>query len=411
MYQFMHLDAYSRVGNTQKRDGKTSTVRSARDIANEAERVDGYCDHVKEIQQPTIVFGCAPSQAVDLAESWAQQAKDSQGRKLRRDGMIIAAGTISAPREAVESGELDWQKFKDDCILWLQKTYGNRLLSVVQHLDEANPHIHFYCVPQPGESFEILHPGIKAKNEIRRDKRSSKGAAGIAFRNAMCEFQNDFFTSVAVRHGMVRLGPRRQRLTNSEYKKNLIAAREVAKTYEILEQKTSLEAESKELEQKAAQAEEKAQNAIAAKQKAQTEKAQLDREKAQKEEAIKNTTLMSILLPVVKMTATITAAAKLKLGKKEIEAEAEKRGRKQQLEHDQIAFKKQTSEKNHLAKENAADRLHFQSVLLERNAAIEQAKEAKKVPVLEAKNEALAAENLQLKSELATFKKSGPKGP
>ena len=135
MYQFGHVEAYAR--KPQKGGW------SVHDIASEAERVPAHCKHVLMAKEPIRVFGCSPKEAVVLAEAWGAQAKDGLGRKLRSDAPVMLAGILSYPKDGQE-----WSAFKAQALIWLRKTYGSALKSVVVHQDESHPHLHFYAVPE-----------------------------------------------------------------------------------------------------------------------------------------------------------------------------------------------------------------------------------------------------------------------
>src|SRR5690606_22889648 len=99
----------------------------------------------------------------------------------------------------------------------LKKKYGSTLRSVIEHTDEANPHIHFYVVPELGQRFETVHEGRSASAEAKA-QGLKKGAQNTAYKAAMREYQDDFFTDVAIKHGMSRIGPARRRLSRQEWK-------------------------------------------------------------------------------------------------------------------------------------------------------------------------------------------------
>jgi hypothetical protein len=162
-------------------------------------------------QEPIRVFGCSPSEAVEQAEAWGEQAKDVKGRKLRIDAPVLLAGVISYPREGG-----DWQEFKETALEWLKGEYGDNLVSVVEHQDEKHPHLHFYAVPKPGQAFNDLHQGRAASAEAKR-KGEPKAAQLRAHNKAMRAWQDRVYTGVCRKFGLARLGPKRQRLTRSEY--------------------------------------------------------------------------------------------------------------------------------------------------------------------------------------------------
>ena len=163
------------------------------------------------------------TEAAALAESWANDARDAQGRALRRDGLALAAGVVSLPAEQ----EADWPRFREATVAWLKGQYGERLRSVVEHTDESHPHLHFYAVPLPGERFEVLHPGRLAAAEKAR-QGAKKGAQNTEYKRAMVGWQDDFARSVAADFGLARLGPGRRRLTRGEWQAEQAQAKALA---------------------------------------------------------------------------------------------------------------------------------------------------------------------------------------
>lgn len=219
-YQFIHIEGYARVGSEQRRapkKGKTGKVQverkwSASEIVAEAERRPDACQHVAEPKPPVILYGGSPSEALKMAEEWANQAKDAQGRKLRKDGLCMLAGVVSLPAERKD----DWHLFKEAVIDELQKRHGGRLRSAVEHIDEEHPHLHFYLVPFEGERFEVLHPGRLAAFEAAQ-QGGKKGDQNAAYKLAMRGYQDEFANNVAARFGLSRIGPARRRLSRKAW--------------------------------------------------------------------------------------------------------------------------------------------------------------------------------------------------
>lgn len=212
-YQFIHIEAYARVGSNQK--GK-STKWNIHQIAGEAMRNDEDCKHVEHPQEPTVLFGVDAYAAADMAQKWAETSVDASGRKLRKDGSCLLAGVISFPEGRTED---DWKAFRDDSIKYLKDKYGENLKSVIEHRDESNLHIHFYSVPKNGQKFEDIHDGKKAVLEAKKENsKILKGDQNRLYIKAMKEFQEDFYNEVAIKHGMTKTGPKRERLTREEWK-------------------------------------------------------------------------------------------------------------------------------------------------------------------------------------------------
>ncbi|QAY87619.1 hypothetical protein CUN61_28320 [Pseudomonas arsenicoxydans] len=116
--------------------------------------------------------------------------------------------------ESVISSEA-WQKLKADTLAWLQEKYGGRLQAVIEHTDEAHPHLHFYCVPLHGERFEQLHDGKRAAAALKAKRKSEQN---VAYKHAMRAFQDEFSDKVGIPNGMARFGPRKRRLSRDSWK-------------------------------------------------------------------------------------------------------------------------------------------------------------------------------------------------
>lgn len=219
-YQFLHIEGYAREGSQQ---GKGPRKWSLREIAAEAMREPDACPHVEQPQPPKVLYGCTPNEAAELAEKWADGSKDAKGRKLRRDGLAMLAGVVSLPADQAE----DWPRFRAATVAWLKQQFGERLRSVVEHTDEAHPHLHFYAVPLANERFEVLHPGRLAAAK-KAQQGAKKGAQNAAYKQAMMRWQDDFAAGVAAHFGLARLGPGRRRLTRKAWQAEQAQARALA---------------------------------------------------------------------------------------------------------------------------------------------------------------------------------------
>ena len=221
-YQFIHVDAYGREGSSQtktstnKHGAKVTTTtksRSAKEILAEQWREEGACPHIKNPSKPGLLYGIPPADVLPIIDEWAENSKDAQGRKLRKDGNCGLIGVASLPREM----EDNFPEFAEDTLLWLKEKYGDRLKSVVYHNDEAHPHLHFTVVPRIGERFDDIHEGLKAKNEAKKNNKKA-GEQNLAYIEAMRGMQDEFSKKVAMAHGLTRIGPGRRRLTRGQWK-------------------------------------------------------------------------------------------------------------------------------------------------------------------------------------------------
>lgn len=224
-FQFIHVEAYSRkasskvanrIAQAAKKSGRSAIPdkKSMGEVIDEAERLVGSCPHVESPEPLILLFGVMPRAAEVHAVAWAEATKDAKGRSLRSDGLCIAAGVISAPASISAA---DWVAMKSEAIDWLKKKYGDQLQSVIEHTDEAHPHLHFYVVPKIGQRFESVDFG-RAASKKAADQGLTKGQQNEAYKVAMRQFQDDFFQSVAMKFGLARIGPARRRLTRQAWR-------------------------------------------------------------------------------------------------------------------------------------------------------------------------------------------------
>ena len=219
-YQFIHIEDYSRtIAKKKKNDGKEkynkeTKGRSVRDIIAEAKREEGNCPHVENPTEPILLYGKSLDEVERLVYEYHDKTKlkDKNGKekKLRSDANILLAGVVSLNKDNADI----WDDYKNDAIAYLSNKYGKKLVSVIEHTDEANPHFHFYVIQDPGKRFDLIHDGKKALFE---NKDKIKHEQNIAYLNAMRDFQEDFFKVVSSNYGLSKDGPKRARMSRSDY--------------------------------------------------------------------------------------------------------------------------------------------------------------------------------------------------
>jgi len=219
-YQFIHIEDYSKtVAKKKKNDGKEkykkeTKGRSVREIIAEAKREPGNCPHVKNPNDPILLYGESLDEVEKLAYEYHDQTKltDKNGKekKLRSDANILLAGVVSLSRD----NEDIWDEYKNDAIAFLSNKYGKKLISVIEHTDEANPHFHFYVIQDKGKRFDLIHDGKKA---LFDNKDKKKHDQNIAYLDSMRAFQEDFYRVVSSNYGLTKDGPKRARLSRSDY--------------------------------------------------------------------------------------------------------------------------------------------------------------------------------------------------
>ncbi|WP_155709864.1 hypothetical protein [Pseudoduganella dura] len=166
-------------------------------------------------------------------------------RKARADSPSLAAGVISFPRDRIN----EWPRFRDHAIRELQVRYADRLRCVLEHLDERHPHVHFYLVPRPGESFGKVHDGYEASREARK---ASGNKIRSAFNAAMSAWQDWVHEAICGPFALARLGPGRSRMSRRawelEQQKAALAAEQVQASrdrYDLDRRRRQLEIEQK----------------------------------------------------------------------------------------------------------------------------------------------------------------------
>ena len=207
MIQFLHIDSYSlNAPKKGKRGG-----HSVKSIVDEAVRAIGSTPHIQSPVKPIHVFGTPLEELEEACVKWAESLEQVTGRKTRKDALCLVAGVISAPASIDEEA---WHRLRDDSVAWLNKKYGGRLKTVIEHTDESHPHIHFYVVPNAAEKFECIHDGKRAAGTRKSEK---KGAQNKAYIEAMRCYLDEYNREVGVKNCLLRYGPRRRRLTRSAW--------------------------------------------------------------------------------------------------------------------------------------------------------------------------------------------------
>ncbi len=211
MYQFVHVNSYARKVSVK---AKTDDNWNVQEILDEATRKEGcFSKLITNPQQPVLVYGDPIEQIHETIETWASNTKDSKNRKTRVDAKCLLAGVFSAePGTPAE----EWELIKADAISWAKEKYGPRLRTILEHIDEPNPHCHFYVVPLPGEAFETVHEGLAAKKAAIANGVPKKDA-NKPYIDAMKAFLDQYHDRVGAPNGMTRIGPGRRRLTRQEW--------------------------------------------------------------------------------------------------------------------------------------------------------------------------------------------------
>lgn len=239
-FQFVHLSTYARKPPANAREGRSSDF-----IFGEARREAQHSTHIAAPAAAQVVYG-VPVEEVErmhngMAASATTTTKAGTVRKIRADQHTLAAVVASHPAtmDEVKASEGTRQAvaaWEVATVEWLKETYGDGLVSVVRHVDEAHPHVHAYILPRgPEMRAKALHPGYAAKAEAiaaataaGEDAKAANKIGDAAYVKAMRQWQDRYAARVGVGAGLTRLGPRRRRLSRAEWQAERAAARAAA---------------------------------------------------------------------------------------------------------------------------------------------------------------------------------------
>ena len=251
MYQFIHIETYARKASTKtkptnnkykKKDVGTSSgelsssQRTTHDtpdsagsghgapvkpranvagVLGEVMRDVGYCSHVENPQPPIFLYGDVDKlRGIPDRIERNLQASKLPRRSIRSDTHVLLAGTASFPRTLEQSDPARYAAWKAATLKYLQDKYGATLVCVVEHQDEDHPHLHFYAISDSEPNAKKLHEGYLAASAYPSLSQASKDA----YKDAMRDFQTDYYEKVGHSCGLLRDGPRRPRMPREEYK-------------------------------------------------------------------------------------------------------------------------------------------------------------------------------------------------
>jgi hypothetical protein len=233
-FQFIHLSAYSRKGD--------SKGRSTGFVFGEARRDPSASLHVLNPSPPVVVFGTGLDEVERMHDAAAEAAtttpKGGKPRKVQKSQHTLMTVVASHPH-SMEEVRADPEKRREAeeweirTVGWLRSQYGDALKSVVRHEDESHYHLHAYVLPDdPAMRANALHPGQCAKAAVMaagpfdgEDTKSLNKRGDKVYRAAMRLWQDSYHETVGVPCGLTRLGPQRRRLTRMEWQAEQTQAR------------------------------------------------------------------------------------------------------------------------------------------------------------------------------------------
>lgn len=266
--QFMHIETYAKRVSKLRKEREASRAEegklidrklSVEEICGEAARLEGHCPHVEAVKAPVLLHGISPDQVPAVLEgrvleanaaikaskaSMARGTRKSGPRVIRNDTHTLLTMVTSHPTPWIDPGTGDanfehadnralLEKWEERNLAWAMrraKDLGMDLVSVVRHEDEAHPHLHFLFIPC-GQRIDARgsHPGYIAQEALEReegeDDKVFRRRRNTAYIQAMRSFQDDYYTSVSLDSGLLRTGPKRQRLSRAAYMQETDAGR------------------------------------------------------------------------------------------------------------------------------------------------------------------------------------------
>lgn len=252
-YQFAHVETWSASGASgtihhesgDRKNGQKSWT--AAEILDEAERRPGSSFHVERGgEPPQILAGAVGSfdelRAAHEAASTLRErfnytdpktkTKSVRHRKLRWDARSLYTCVVSLPVEA-EAVRHD-PRLRAESVGVLEaaiahereriESLGGAHMLAVVHWDERQIHAHLYALDPERGRVNSLHPGMTAKRAFLENLRNAglskkdRNAGGNrAYCDAMRGWQNDLHEEVFKDCGLLRVGPRRERLSRTEW--------------------------------------------------------------------------------------------------------------------------------------------------------------------------------------------------
>lgn len=209
-YQFIHYETYN--------------ATEARKEIGEGTRLEGFCPHVQNPQEPVILYGSTAGLAdkVDALKSTTKRQvtqKTRSGliktfeRPLRDNEDVVLFGIASWPREWSQQNARLYEQSKIKTLEKLKSYYGDQLQAVVFHDDEEHPHLHFWVIPKNLDMSNAC-PAFAAEKKLdkKRDKSTGKERAEVRAQ-ALQGFQLEWHREVFASAGLAKEGPKRRRMT------------------------------------------------------------------------------------------------------------------------------------------------------------------------------------------------------
>lgn len=248
--QMLRYEEYSlnaRAPRVDKRGRRIKGRKALGTVTGEIARNLACAPHVPCPREPIVLQGMPPNEFLDWLIEKVSLARNPRGHKLRKDALVTVAGFCSYPRfvrELEEDDDLMQEFYKwldrdvNFCNAWWQKN----LKSIVLHMDEPRPNVHFLCTPDfdSGETtLALVHPGRREVARVLKEHpefSNSRRLRDEARTRGMQKFLDDYFESVSIEHGHMRRGRGNRRLERPEWQAEQQQARALKRARERAEE-------------------------------------------------------------------------------------------------------------------------------------------------------------------------------
>lgn len=247
--QFFHIQTYARKAN--------KAGQSVEQVLAEAGREPKYSRHVAVPRPYRVVTGLSPQEVQQRHDEMIAtggvtvtlKGGKTARRGIRKDRHTLLTAVASHPHltsqiDADPLARADYEAWVERNVRFLRDLFGDRLVSVIEHVDEEYPHLHAYILPldDPTCSARDLNPCWIAKSAAEAAARTAgetdKTAVKLgndAYRARARELQDQYHEQVGLASGLTRTGPKRERLSRAQWRARKDEAVRIARTHQQME--------------------------------------------------------------------------------------------------------------------------------------------------------------------------------
>ncbi|WP_233901934.1 plasmid recombination protein [Paracoccus denitrificans] len=139
-------------------------------------------------------------------------------RTIRSDTHVLIASVFSFPDPVENMDEADYLRWRKDVIAFARDDAARnkaQVLSIVEHRDEAHPHVHALAMPICADDnlrmdAKRCQEGFRAQTE--HVQKGWSGSPSRSYKQAMSCWQDRYHAEVGSKHAQARTGPKRDRL-------------------------------------------------------------------------------------------------------------------------------------------------------------------------------------------------------